>query len=266
MATKDYRAIAAKRIQKPSKQVRRPMFLIYSRNKKGKSTFGASAPNVLMVDPENGTDHLKKIDPDTWKISQWEDIEEVYRFLRLGDHSYEWICMDGVTRIHNMALRFVMNQAEERDLERQPGMTRIQDYGKANELFKGMLLNFQSLGLGVVWTAQERMQSVSDQAEEDADAEESEVMFVPDISKGARGAILSMVDVIGRMYTVTATKKVRTKTEGIVEREYQQRRLWIGLHSRYDTGFRSDYNLPDFLEDPTVPRLLELINSGKVAK
>lgn len=263
---KDYRAIAARKIQKPADRKRRPQILVYARNKKGKSTFGASAPNVLMIDPENGTDHLKKVNPDAWHISTWEDIEEVYRFLRLGDHQYEWLCVDGVTRIHNMALRFVMSQAEERDLDRQPGMVRIQDYGKANELLKGMLLNFQALGLGIVYTAQERMQSVTDGAEEDEDAEESDVMFVPDVSKGARSAINAMVDVIGRLYTVRATKEVKLRNGSTKEKEYVQRRLWLSVHPRYDTGYRSDWDLPDFLSDPTVPKLIQLLDNGKVAK
>lgn len=269
---KDYAAIAAAKIQKPSARKRAPQILVYARNKKGKSTFGSTAPNVLMVDPENGTDHLRKIDPDTWKVNQWEDLDEVYRFLRLGKHSYEWVCVDGVTRLHNMALRFVMQQHEERDLERIPGMVQLKDYGKANELFKGMMLNFQSLGLGIVYTAQERMQSVNENAEEDSDAEEAEVQFVPDISKGARSAMNAMVDVIGRIYTVRTTREVKLASGGTKEKEVVERRLWLGVHPTYDTGYRSDYELPDFLVNPTVPRLVELLNNGpqrparKVAK
>lgn len=265
-AKKDYAAIAAAKIQKPSGQKRMPQVLVYARNKKGKSTFGASAPDVLMIDPENGTDHLRKVDPAVWKVSQWEDLEEVYRFLRLGTHKYKWVCVDGITRIHNMALRFVMQQQEERDLDRIPGFVQLKDYGKANELLKGMMLNFQALGVGVVYTVQERMQAVENTAEEDEDAEESDVMFVPDVSKGARSAINAMVDVIGRLYTVRTTKTVKLRNGGTKEKEYVQRRLWLGVHPRYDTGFRSDYELPDFLTDPTVPRLVELLNSGKVAK
>src|SRR3546814_6651549 len=90
------------------------------------------------LDPENGTDHLHKVDPAVWKVVMWEDLEEVYRFLRLGDHKFKWVCVDGVTRIHNMALRFVMQQQEERDLDRIPGFVQLKDYGKANELLKGI--------------------------------------------------------------------------------------------------------------------------------
>lgn len=260
---KDYAAIAAAKIRKPSTTKRMPQILVYSRNKKGKSTFCASAPDVLMIDPENGTDHLKKADPSVWKVSRWEDFDEIDRYLRSGAHPFKWVGVDGITRIHNMALRFVMSQAEERDLDRIPGMVQLKDYGKANELLKGMMLNFQSLGIGVIYTAQERMFSVENPSEEDEDADESDIMFVPDVSKGARSALLAMVDVIGRLYTVTATKTVKLRSGGTKEKEYVQRRLWVGVHPRYDTGFRSDYELPDFIEDPTIPRLVEYLNSGK---
>lgn len=260
---KDYAAIAASKIQKPSSQKRMPQILVYARNKKGKSTFCASAPDVLIIDPENGTDHLKKADPSVWKVSRWEDFDEIDRYLRGTKHPFKWVSVDGLSRIHNMAIRFVMAQQEERDLDRIPGFVQLKDYGKANELLKGLMLNFQSLGIGVIYTAQERMFSVENQAEEDEEAEESDMMFVPDLSKGAKSAVLAMVDVIGRLYTVRATKTVRLRGGDTKEKEYVQRRLWVGVHPRYDTGFRSDYELPDFITDPTVPRLVEYLNTGK---
>jgi hypothetical protein len=262
-AKKDYAAIAAAKIQKPSSQKRMPQILVYARNKKGKSTFCSTAPDVLMIDPENGTDHLKKADPSVWKVSRWEDFDEIDRYLRGNNHGFKWVCVDGVTRIHNMALRFVMQQQEERDLDRIPGFVQLKDYGKANELLKGLMLNFQALGVGVIYTAQERMQSVENMSEEDEEAEESDIMYVPDVSKGARSAILAMVDVIGRLYTVRTTKEVKLRSGGTKEKEYVQRRLWLGVHPRYDTGYRSDYELPDFIIDPTVPRLVEYLNNGK---
>jgi hypothetical protein len=156
-----------------------------------------------------------------------------------------------------------MSQAEERDLDRIPGMVQLKDYGKANELIKGLMLNFQSLGVGVIYTAQERMFSVENPSEEDEEANESDIMFVPDLSKGARSALLAMVDVIGRLYTVSTTKTVKLRSGGTKEKEVVQRRMWVGVHPRYDTGFRSDYNLPDYIIDPTVPSLVEYLNNGK---
>src|SRR3546814_6975068 len=110
-----------------------------------------------------------------------------------------------------------------------------------------MMCNVQALGVGVIYTAQERMQAVENTAEEDEEAEESDIMFVPDVSKGARSAINAMVDVIGRLYTVRVTKTVKLRSGGTKDKEVVQRRLWLGVHPRYDTGYRSDYELPDLI-------------------
>lgn len=264
MATKDYTKIAQAKIRKPSQVQRRPRILVYSRNKKGKTTLCNTAPNVLFLDPENGTDELKKSDPDVWPISSWLDIDEAYKFLKGSKEAekYEWVSVDGTTRMSNMSLRYVMRSEEERSLERRPGFVEQRDYGKAGELFKGMLLNFQTLPQGVIYTAQERIMQVSDNGtSEDEDAEDVATMFVPDLPKGVRASLNSIVDVIGRLYVVKSTKRVRRAGE-IVEKEYYQRRLWLGDHPQYDTGSRSEYDLPDYLKDPSVEKLIRLIRTG----
>lgn len=263
MAVKDYDRIARKKIRKPSDlQVKYPRFLVYSRNKKGKTWFCLTAPNVLVLDPENGTDEFTKRDPNVWPIDTWSDLDEAYHFLKGGNHSYEWLAVDGVTRMSNMSLRFVMRKGEERDLDRTPGMVQRQDYGKAGELLKGMILNFQTLPMGIVYTAQERLIDVTSEDLDDDDAEDTTHMFVPDLPKGTRGTLNSVVGVIGRLYVVKAMKKVRRDGE-VIEKPYPQRRLWIGDHVAYDTGFRSEFtNLPPMLKDPTVERLTNLIRKG----
>lgn len=256
MATKDYRAIAAKKITRPSKMKRMPKILIYGRNKKGKTTFGMSAgvENTLVLDPEYGTSQMKTQDPHVWPITCWEDIDEAYNYIRLGDHPYEWISVDGLTKMSNMSLNYVMRVAEEKSIDRQPGMVQQRDYGKAGELLKTMLNNFYNLhDLGVVFTAQERMIEAND-SEEDEDSEDAAAMYVPDLPKGARSAANSIVDVIGRIYTVKVDINGTLKT---------QRRLWLEDSDKYDTGYRSDYTLPQMLKMPTVPKLVHLIETGK---
>lgn len=257
MATsKDYGAIAKKRITRPSKQTRLPKLHIYSRNKKGKSTFCLSAgvDKVLFADPEHGTDEMKTKDPYVWHIERWEDMDEFYQFARSGDHQYEWFAIDGLTRLSNMALNYVMRREEERSLDRQPGMVSNRDYGKSGELMKQMLVNFHNLPYGVIYTSQERMIEAAD-SEEDEDSEESAAMFVPDLPKGVRGMVNSLVDVIGRLYVVEVDVRGEMK---------KQRRLWIGESVKYDTGFRSDYKLPDMVKVPTIPKLVKLIREGSV--
>jgi hypothetical protein len=272
MATKDYAAIARAKIRKPSDSKRKPRILVYGRNKKGKTRFCSTAPGVLIIDPESGTDHETKIDPSVWPVDNWDDMTDVYNFLRTrapNPHTKEpiqWIALDGITRIHNMALRWVMNQEEERNLDRKPGQVDKRDWGRANEMVKGMLANFHTIrDVGIIITAQERMREVEAMSEQDDDAEQAAFIFVPDLPNGARSQVNSIVDVIGRIYTVRGefTKRVRDKDGNVSTVDYQvQRRLWIGPHESYDTGYRSEWTLPDFVREPTVPRLITVMREG----
>lgn len=257
---KDYAAIARSKIQRPAQSTRPPRVLVYGRNKKGKTTFGASAgqDKVLILDPEEGTEGMVKRNPHVWPISTWTDVDDAYNFLKSGKHSYTWVSVDGLTKFANMSLRYVMSQEEERDLTRKPGMVQKQDYGKSGELMKGMLNNFHSLRMGVLFTAQERTIEVDDDPEaDDEDAESVSVIYVPDLPRGVRSSVNQIVDVIGRIYTV---KVPHPKND---ELRVLQRRLWVEPHIAFDTGYRSDFRLPPFIKSPTIPKLVSLLREGK---
>jgi hypothetical protein len=255
---KDYAAIAAKAITKPSQFKRKPKIFIYARNKKGKTTFAISAgvDKTLVIDPEHGTDEMRSTDPNVWHISRWEELDDVYNFLRYGKHDYQWVALDGLTKMSNMSLKYVMRLQEEKSLDRIPGMVQQRDYGKAGELMKDLIGRFHALDMGVIFTAQERQDDPGN-SEEDEDAEEASSVFVPDLPKGVRNYVNSVADVIGRLYVV----KVEVKGK-----EVTQRRLWLGESVKYDTGYRSDFTLPDYVKMPTVNKLILLMRTGKTTR
>lgn len=275
---KDYTAIARRRITNPRKASRQPRIFIYARNKKGKTRLSTTAPNVLILDPEAGTDREKKRNPDVWPIDTWEDLHDAAGFLKsksnkspITGEPYEWCSWDGCTKIASVALNFIRNQENERDLSRKPSDVKIQDYGRANKMIEEAVHQFHALrNIGLVFTAQERMIEIANMEDlgDDEEASPAAYMYVPDLPKGARAPFNQVVDVIGRLYVVrgdfTTTKRVR-KGDKIVTREVptkNERRLWIGPHEMYDTGFRSDYVLPDFIANPTIPDLVEAIQEG----
>jgi hypothetical protein len=265
---KDYVAIAKKRVTRPADGSPKPKLLIYGRNKKGKTTFGLSAGTevTLVLDPEKGTDTMREKNPYRWPLNEWADMQEAWGALRTGelspstfggesDKPFQWVVVDGLTKINNMALRYIMSQAELKDLDRKPGMVDRRDYNKSGELMKSMLQNFQNLNMGVVFTAQERMMSMDSG---DSDEDDETTYFVPDLPAGVRGAVNSIVDVIARVYVV------RIEDPNDPEKMKPQRRLQIGVHERYDTGYRSDFVLPDMIKNPTLPKLVKLMYTGSV--
>lgn len=268
MADKDYLALAKQRVRRPAEIEDYRRVLVYARNKKGKSRLGLSAgiENTIVLDPENGTDSMKTLNPFVWPITQWEDLQEAYGALRTGKLSpnhirqgesstpFSWVSVDGLTRINNMALKYVMRVQEERDLDRQPGFVQQRDYGKSGEMMKQLLLNFHNLKMNVYYTSQEKMMTLETSYDDDEDASDSDAYFVPDLPNAVRGAVNSLVEVIGRLYTVNVEGKDGAKKV--------QRRLQIGLHEKYDTGFRSDFALPDVIKAPTLPKLVALMIQG----
>jgi len=263
---KDYLAIAKRKINRPRDVQSWRKVLIYGRNKKGKSRFGLSngIENTLCVDPEQGTDTMRKLNPYRFPVGKWEDVQEAWGGIRTYELSpyilgqgkskkpFDTISLDGCTKINNMALKYVRRVSEERDLDRIPGMTDRRDYYKAGELMKDLINNFLSLRMNVIFTAQERMITGSDPDEGEV-AEDEQQFFVPDLPAGVRGALNSVVDVIGRIYVVR--EEIKGETRPV-------RKLQIGHHELYDTGYRSDFVLPDVVKNPTFPTLIKLVETG----
>lgn len=279
-ASKDYAAIAKAKIASAGTG-RMPRYLVYGRNKKGKTRFCATAPDVLICDPEDGTIAETKLNPDVWHITEWADLDEVYHFLKGGGKSpktgkpYKWVALDGMTKMLSMAIDFVSKQQAERDLTRHPNQVDQRTYGQANRMIESMLDNFHSLrGIGLILTAHERIVDVANMEDmgDDEDATPSSYQYVPDLTKGARAPLNRVVDLIGRIYVVrgdfTTTKRVRAGDK-IVTKEVEthiQRRLFVGPHEMYDTGYRSGFELPDFIKEPTVAVVGNALREGKVVK
>jgi hypothetical protein len=277
MAGKDYKAIARSKIARPGTG-RKPRYLIYGRNKKGKTRFCATAPDVLIADPEDGTIAETRLDPDVWPVSEWADLDDIYQAVKGGVTSpktgkpYQWIALDGMTRMLSMAIDFVSKQQAERDLTRQPGQTDQRTYGQANRMIESMLHNFHSLrNIGLIFTAQERVVEIENMEDlgDDDDATPASFMYVPDLTKGARAPLNQVVDVIGRIYVVRGQFDVKRRVkvgEKVVIKTSQvntQRRLWIGPHEMYDTGARTGFTLPDFIREPSVAAVNRALREGK---
>jgi len=174
-----------------------------------------------------------------------------------------------MTRISNYALRWVMTQNGDHVLVNKPSQIAPRDYGRAGEMVKGLLHNFHTLrDIGIIFTAQERMEiieEVDDTLNEDEDATPAGYMFVPDLPKGARSGMNGVVDLIGRIYIVKGEFEVQKVIKGktVTRSTNIQRRLWVGPDDRYDTGARSSFVLPDFIENPTVASVVAAMREGK---
>ena len=241
--------LAKKRIVKGGTTARNPQVLIYGRNKVGKTTFASTAPNVLIVDPEHGAEQSAP-GADLWPVQTWAEVIEAQQYALSSECSYGWVCFDGLTRIHAMALQHVMGGRASTDLSKTPSLVQQRDYGAAGELVKGFLWQLAGAKSGIIYTAQERLEESGDYDEQLLDSAYRQSVDLP---KGVRFAVNSIVDVIGHL----ELKRKPVQKGGEVIGHRMIRELRVGPHPSLDTGYRSTAKIRATLTNPTIPTLLE---------
>lgn len=241
--------LAKKRIVKGGTTTRNPQILVYGRNKVGKTTFAATAPNVLIIDPEHGAEQSAP-GVDLWPVSDWAQVVEAQQYVLSNECTYDWVCFDGLTRIHAMALQQVMGGRANKDLAKAPSLVQQRDYGAAGELVKGFLWQLAGAKPGVIYTAQERLEESGDYDEQLLDSTYRQAVDLP---KGVRFAANSIVDVIGHL----EIKRKPVQKGGEVIGHRMIRELRVGPHPSLDTGYRSTAKIKSALPNPTIPALLE---------
>ena len=255
-------AIARKRIQPVSDQLKYLRILVYAKPKKGKTTFGASGPKpVLIVDcNEQGTLSVRNFpDVDMYPIETWTDIDMVYWFLHKGEHEYQTVVIDTLTSLANLCMKFVMGDEASRDPTIDPAMPSKREWGKVGNLMGTEILKFRNLPMNVVFLAQEKRGYTEDEEEI------PEVM--PAVSPSVLNQLTPAVDIIGRIYVKEVV--VPGKGEKARKTTVMERRMLIGDHEIYVTGDRSEANLPAVLRLPaadkshSLEKLIERIRNSK---
>lgn len=187
---------------------------VYGPNGSGKTRFAASGPKCLIVDiNEEGTrstagQHTgaKKIE-----VGSWPDIGHIYWMLRAlidkGKNPFQTLALDTTTAMNDLALSFVLDEADERDPGRERRMPDKRHYGRAGELVKGMLMAYRNLPMHVVLTAQVRA------IKDDDTGEVLEYAF--GLPAGSRAVATGAVSVLGFM----EQREIKRRVGGKVKRE-----------------------------------------------
>lgn len=130
--------------------------LVYGDSGVGKTVFAGSADRVLFLGTEKGTIAAKRqgSTAEVWPINGWEDVREAYEFLAHGGSElYDWVIMDSVEEMQNLALRWILNAAVAENTSRDLDIPAIQDYQKWQNMYKRFLRMFCDLPVNVLFTA-----------------------------------------------------------------------------------------------------------------
>lgn len=226
--------------------------LAYGVNGSGKTRLAASGPKCLIIDIlEEGTRSTAGQSTGAKRIpvGTWDQIGMMYWYLKSGKHRYETVSLDTITAMQEVAMNFVLGEAEERDPTRERSMPDKRSYGRAATLMRGMIIAYRNLPMHVIFTAQERVIRDEDTGET--------VEITVDLPAGSRGTAMGCVGVLGRM---TPRKvKVRPK-DGGKRREKWVDLMQVGPSEVVRTKDRT-FALGDVLQRPTMPKIIEAWNN-----
>lgn len=245
------RSSVIERIRKPSGELRRLAACVYGRGGVGKTTLLGTMPGKgLVIDVpqvEGGTsvlaDKASKI--DVLPIVKWEELNDVYRYLKAGEHDYKWVAIDTLTAVQELAKR---KSLAERDLAADPHQVTMQDWGKIAQLMAELVYTFRLLPIHVIFLAQEKQR--------DRGGEEGGTEYQPAVSPASLDALLPSLYVVGRLY-------VWQKDDGEWER-----RLRVGPHNLFLTKVRSvpGRELPPAIVEPNLGQIFAYLMGQKISK
>jgi AAA domain len=236
----------------------RPLYLaalFYGRSGTGKTALASTFPKpALVLDiREKGTDTIAKVPGiDVLEVSEWEDIEKSYWYLKSKTHKYKTVILDQISQMQDVALLHVL----EENGKKEGDLLSKKDWGQISGMMKTWLFNYRDLidtALHVVFIAQDRATTNDDNIEDQIDPSIG-ARLMPSLAAAVNGA----VSVIGNTF-------IREEYLGKDKERHVKYCLRIGPHAYYATKIRRpvDFVAPEFIVNPTFDKIIKIIRGEK---
>lgn len=232
--------------------------LFYGRAGSGKTTLACTFPGpILLLDiKEKGTDSVSDVDDvDMLPIEDWDDLEQVYWFLKANPKRYKTVIWDAVSAAQDYALVHAL----ESHGKSEGDQLSKRDFGQGGGLMKTWITNFRDLnelGINVVFLAHDR----TSEGEEGEDGELTPNVG-PRLMPSVASHLTAAVKIIGNTFI---REHIEKKNGGKIKRSVSYG-LRLGPHSYYTTKIRQPKGsyVPDILDDPSYNALVSLMK-GKM--
>lgn len=221
--------------------------LIYGNSGIGKTVFGGTAGNGLILGLESGVISAKRQGSkcDLWPVEKWEDVQDCYAWIRDNPGKYKWLVIDSISDMQEKLLRYILDKAMEDNKSRDPDIPAIQDHQKWQNMLKRFVNLFNDLPINVCYTALEMKR----------ENEESEEIVLP-LLLGKDYEISQMI--CGKMHVVG---RMSDKVIGSGDERKKVRRIQFEHLSPYFAKDRYDC-LPRYMPSATIPKIEQLINES----
>lgn len=232
--------------------------LVYGPSGVGKTVFGGSAQRVLFVAVEKGTVSAKRLGSKAkvWPVHEWNDLEAAYNWLADNPDEFDWVVLDSITEMQQLAIRDILKKANIENSSRDLDIPAIQDHQKWQNIYKRFISYFVDLPINVLFLALVRT----------AQDEDKEEFLTPDIQ--GKNYQLSQYT-CGQMsaYGYMSSRKVALKDdEGNIVLDSAGKKIphIIRRITWMDTGVirgKDRYNvLEPYTEDLTLAEVYDLID------
>jgi energy-coupling factor transporter ATP-binding protein EcfA2 len=195
------------------------------------------------------------------------ELDDVFHDLARGGHPFKTVVLDSATSVQKLTLRFLLGYSETSVKEIKRGSTGADQrtWGQALDIMSDIATFWYSLASSD--RAQPMHVVMVCQSKEVEDDETGEIIYRPDVQKGAQSAFLASPDYV--MYTDTETRMggdLDAPKQHIVrfgvDRKYRTKaRIPIDLRGRIPTILGRDI-------DPTTgqPKQVDLVQLGRILR
>jgi hypothetical protein len=231
---------------------------VYGQPGVGKTWFGASWPNVLIIDcHEEGSKFLPQgrfKDVKVVNCRHIKQVELVYFGLRQGNHDFKTVVIDTVTSLIDMGMKYQLNPDEDEwTISRSPNLPRWDAWNSVNSNVGDLLWYFLTLPMNVVILAHERERRDDDTAIDMSEGYLSPRLF-PDVNPGIRKRLYGSVDILGRMVLRELTFKNKDPEKPNIKR--LARVLYVRPSPDFQAKDRTDVlSKAAYIVDPTYAKL-----------
>lgn len=153
--------------------------LIYGASGSWKTTFSATAPNLIFASSEKWLMSIRHLSPDYAEINSLQDLKDLYNFLKNEKHGFETCIIDSITELNDI-IKTEIETKNKRNMQ-------LQDWGILQKEIKDILRKFRDLPMHIIFLAQET-------TEKD---EEKIVKYLPSLNGKSATEIAYYMDTVG---------------------------------------------------------------------
>jgi len=228
--------------------------LFYGRQGTGKTTLAATFPHpIIFLDMrEEGEDSIADLGhiAEIIEIEKWEEVEQMYWYLKSGDHHFKTVVIDTVTQMQGLK----MAQIRELNNKGPDDLITKSMWGTISGGIQTWVLNFRDLPMNVVFLGQDRINRME---EED---DESDEQLAPEVGAAVMPSVAKTLNAAVKVIGQTYLKEVMRKKGGKIERDVEYR-LRLGPHAIYNTKIRKPKPryLPEYIVNPKYDEIVKII-------